>query len=119
MTFIVFVWIALYQSAFANLKSERDYQLEWCAEHGGRTEITLSDRTRVDCLFSNYAVEMDFADKWAEAPFQAMHYARLTGLNPGIVIICRKKGDVRKLKRLRDNLNFYNLDIKLWTINCK
>lgn len=98
---------------------EHDYQLEWCANAGGVAEVQLKDRTRVDCLTSEYAIEVDFARKWAEAPFQALHYARLTGLKPGVVLICRKAKDKRYLKRLMGNLEFWKIDIKVWVIGCE
>lgn len=100
-------------------KKERDYQVEWCLEHNGRAEVVLKDRTRADCLTKTHAIEFDFAPKWAEAPFQALHYARLTGLKPGIVLICKSSKDRAKLKRLRDNLGFYKINIHVWSIGCK
>lgn len=48
----------------------------------------------------SYAVEVDFADKWAEAIGQSMHYARLTGKEPAVLLILEKKGDERYLQRL-------------------
>lgn len=105
-------------SEVSHHKKERDYQNEWCARYGGRVEVVMKDRTRCDCLTSKYAIEFDFASKWAEAIGQSLHYARLTGKRPGIVLICRKDSDSLKLKILKENIRFYNLDVTVWNINC-
>lgn len=48
-------------------KNEKYYQTEMCQELGGEMEYLLFDKTRVDCLTDEYAIEVDFAKKWAEA----------------------------------------------------
>ena len=58
-------------------------------EHSTGVEVRLADRTRVDILTEDYAIEVDFATKWAEAIGQALHYARMTGRKPGVIIIIR------------------------------
>ena len=62
----------------------------------------LSDGTRVDCLTEEYAIEFDFADKWAEAIGQSLHYALMTGKKPGIVIIIEKESDKKHLKKVKE-----------------
>jgi hypothetical protein len=42
----------------------RDMALEMI---GGEVEVVLPNRTRCDILTDEYAVEVDFADKWAGA----------------------------------------------------
>lgn len=100
------------------IKNERYYQEKWCSRSGGITEVVLSDRTRCDCLTKTHAIEFDFAGKW-EAVEQSLHYARLTGKKAGIVFICRKAGDMRKIKRTKKNIDFYRLPIKVWKTNCR
>ena len=101
-------------------KREIHYQREWCFANGGEIEVALPDRTRVDyCLTDEYAIEFDFARKWAEAPFQALHYARMTGKKPGVVIICRNSKGRNKLDRLRRNLEFYEIEVRVWGIGCE
>lgn len=99
-------------------KNERDYQVAWCKKRGGQVEYALKDRTRVDCLTKDYAIEFDFAKKWSQAIGQSLHYARLTRKKAGIVLICRKIKDARYLRRLRDNLTFYKINIDIWSIGC-
>ncbi len=93
---------------------ERDYQERWCAERGGKTEYVLPDRTRVDCLTDDYAVEVDFARKWAEAVGQALYYGRRTERKPGIVLIMESDSDRRFFNRLMTISE--DLGIRVWTI---
>ena len=79
--------------------SERGYQEHWCEKQGGQVEYVLEDRTRVDCLTDEYAVEVDFGRKWDEAIGQASYYAEMTGRKPGILLIL-KEGEGRFLRRL-------------------
>lgn len=99
-------------------RNERYYQKIWCQARGGRMEVVLPDRTRCDCLTEKYAVEFDFARKWTEAIGQSLNYARQTGKQPGIVIICKTEKDKEKFRRAGTNINFYKLPIRLWGINC-
>ena len=59
--------------------SESSYQHAWCSAHNGIEEFENKDFTRVDCLTDKYAVEFDFANKWAESIGQALHYQLMTG----------------------------------------
>jgi hypothetical protein len=74
----------------------------------------LSDGTRVDCLTEEYAIEFDFADKWAEAIGQSLHYALMTGKKPGIVIIIEKESDKKHLKKVKGIA--LKKDIKIWQV---
>jgi len=81
------------------------------------TEVVLSDRSRVDCLTNTYAIEVDFAGKWAEAIGQALFYSAETGKKPGILIIMETPQERRFLKRLRHVIKTYNLPIRVWVIS--
>lgn len=67
--------------------SESSYQHAWCAKHNGVEEYENKDFTRVDCLTDKYAVEFDFANKWAESIGQALHYQYMTGKKAKVVLI--------------------------------
>lgn len=95
------------------LHLERWYQEEYCK---GIVEYRLPDRTRVDCLLEEYAVEYDFAGKWAEAIGQSLHYGRMTQRKPGIVLIMESPKDEKYYKRLMDNIRFYDLSITVWLV---
>lgn len=79
--------------AFAGGAPESAYRDAWCKEAKGITEFRLRDNTRVDCLTKNYAVEVEFASKWSQSVGQALHYARLSGEKPAVVLIIEKPAD--------------------------
>ncbi len=100
--FFVFILTLPYNSAHSkNLYKESEYQRLWCDRAEGVIEYVLPDRTRVDCLTEEYAVEVDFARKWAEAIGQALYYATITGKRPAVLLIMEHPTDARYLKRLR------------------
>lgn len=104
-------------SSGKTLHLEKVYQEFWCANYGGEAEVTLSDRTRVDCLTDNYAVEVDFASKWAEAIGQSLYYSARTGKKPGILLIIEKNPEKRYLRRLNFAIDEAKLPIKVWLIS--
>lgn len=114
LTLTVFLYLTLIESAFAaHLHKEKIYQEAWCAKVGGVTEYRLDDGARVDCLTDEYAIEFDFAGKWAEGIGQALYYAERTGRKPGVVLILEADGEERFLKRLNAVADRYL--IKVWT----
>ena len=87
------------QSATAKrIKSEDEHNRAWCAEMGGRAEVINNDKTRVDCLTLGYAIEADFADKWYEAIGQAVHYSRMQGRFPGVLLIVERPEHCAKVR---------------------
>lgn len=109
-----FVGCALISKAHA---LESDYADPWCAARGGINEKVLADRTRVDCLLPGFAVEVDFAYKWAEAMGQALHYGRMTGRMPGVLLILKKPSDARFVRRLYADAEHWGLPLFVWTVN--
>lgn len=93
---------------------EKVYQRAWCESAGGTTEVVLPGHARVDCVTEEYAVEVDFASKWAEAVGQSLYYAIMTGKKPGILLIMEEGPDERHLKRLRVVAG--KLGVRVWTI---
>lgn len=110
--FIILFMVFSFIQAEAGLFPERAYQTAWCTQQGGVMEVVMFDKTRLDCLLTEYAVEVDFAHKWAEAIGQAMHYSRLTGKPPGILLIIESQDDEKHLMRIRETAYW----IKVWTI---
>lgn len=104
----------LISPAFAggHIYPERHYQQAWCDAMGGQMEVMLPDRTRVDCLTDEYAVEVDFAPKWAEAIGQSLYYAHMTGKKPGVLLIMEHSKDQRYLERLNEVAKEHHL--KVW-----
>ena len=71
----------------------------------------LKDGTRVDCLTSTHAIEVDFANKWAESIGQSLFYAEMTGKKPGVYLIIESDRDYRYLKRLKLVAKKYGITI--------
>lgn len=99
----------------SHLYLEKEYQGQWCKAQNGEIEYLLKDKTRIDCLTKDYAIEFDFASKWAESIGQSLYYALSTGKLPGVVLIMENpKKDIKYLNRLNDVAQKYN--IKVWTM---
>ncbi|BCB95842.1 hypothetical protein JZK55_07640 [Dissulfurispira thermophila] len=102
-------------SSVGHLYKEKDYQKAWCEREHGIIEYVLDDQTRVDCLLPDYAVEFDFAPKWAESIGQSLYYGLKTNRQPGVVLILEHPDkDEKYLKRLNTVAMHYN--IKVWTM---
>ena len=95
--------------------NERWYQERWCKLQKGEVEVRLKDNTRCDCLTSEYAIEIDFSRKWAEAVGQSLHYSRMTGKKAGILLIMQEEKDAKYLTRLNKLIEHHHLSIKVWT----
>jgi len=107
------VFLALESANAAHIHHEKYYQQIWCEQRGGITEYRLPDGTRVDCLLPEYAIEFDFANKWAESIGQSLYYGLMTERKPGVVLIFEKPKDWRYLPRFNAVADEQN--IKLWT----
>lgn len=94
---------------------EHEYAAPWCAAHSGQVEVRLKDGTRADCLTKSHAIEVDYARKWCEGLGQALHYARLTGRRPAVVLIMGP-GDGRFQRRLEAAIRYYELEVEIYTI---
>lgn len=89
---------------------ESYYVNQWCTSDFGRKEAVLWDMTRVDCLAKDYAVEFDFAKKWAESVGQALYYSKMTGKKPAVTIILTSPADykyVKRIERLDNNIKIF------------
>lgn len=86
-------------------------------------EYQLEDKTRVDCLTSNLAVEFDFAPKWAECIGQALYYGKKTKRIPACALIMenpikdeiylyRLRYTVYKKRRKQPSFQFKTFTIK-------
>lgn len=115
IVYTIFIFFILTYPAFSKHQySEKTYQNYWCSANNGKQEYILPDQTRIDCLTENYAIEFDFAKKWAESIGQSLHYANETGKQAGIVLIMENDWDNVYLKRVLNLGNKFN--IKIWTI---
>ena len=92
-------------------QNEHYYQNIWCKEQKGITEYILPDKTRVDCLTKEYAVEFDFAHKWAESVGQSLYYAKMTNKKPAIVLIMEASSDDKYYQRAQLLAQSYNITL--------
>ena len=83
------------------LNYEKVYQKEFSLIIGGQMEVTLPDRTRVDIVTDTFAIEVDFANKWAEGIGQSLYYGEVLNKKPGILLIIEnREKDKKYLDRL-------------------
>lgn len=112
---ITFLFLIISISVEAgHLYPEKYYQSAWCGKRQGKAEYKLKDNTRVDCLTANYAVEFDFAPKWAESFGQAKYYAKMTGKKAAVILIIEKPSDWKYYHRLKAICE--ENDVTLWYI---
>ena len=81
-------------------QNEAYYVNQWCTSDFGRKEAILWDMTRVDCLAKDYAIEFDFAKKWAESIGQSLYYSKMTGKKPAVDLILTSLTYYKYVKRV-------------------
>ena len=119
---IVFSLLSIFLSFVNKANAAREhpekwYQEAWCKQRGGEVEFVLPNKTRCDCLLSDYAIEFDFAGKWAEALGQSLHYGMWTGRRAGIVLIVEDaEKDAKYVTRCLHTIQHYGLPIEVWTM---
>ena len=106
--------IALLTSLQAkHLHSEKYYQKIFCDRVGGVMEVVLDDNTIIDCFFGEYAVEVDFGNKFYEAIGQSLYYGYKTNSRAGIYLIIENENELKYLERVKIIGEMY--DIKIWS----
>jgi len=83
----------------------------------GKTEGRMPNGNRVDCITTNYAVEVEFAKKYHEGVGQVLDYAHQTGKKPAILLIIETEKDWRYYNKLKPLAEEHN--IRLWYITPK
>lgn len=98
---IAFIFAVAFKEAHSDTppRHEAQYVTAWCNAAGGETEHRLPDRTRVDCLLDEYAVEFDWSFKWAECIGQAAFYAEMSSRKAACVLIQHRKDRLRSFYR--------------------
>jgi hypothetical protein len=99
-----------------HLYKESVYQDYWCNKRGGILEYELNDKSRVDCLLPDMAVEFDFARKRDECLGQALRYSAYTDKQPACCLIIEKKKDYKYYYQLRYTIQKKGLGVKLFTV---
>jgi|TARA_B110000967_G_C18826333_1_gene531606 hypothetical protein len=100
--------------ATQSYSSESKISDYWCASVDGVSQFTTKDRTYVDCLTKEYAIEAEFDYNWKEAIGQSLHYAETTNKKAGILFIKRKKSNKDYLNELNRVITKFQLPIKVF-----
>jgi len=80
----------------------------------GISQFTTKDRTYVDCLTDEYAVETEYDYNWKEAVGQSLHYAETTDRKAAILLIQRSSSKKNYLSELNRVIQKFNLPIKVY-----
>ena len=117
---IATLFIVMSAQAWAQRAQKEDFYSElWCDNLGGKSEVRTSQGTRVDCLLPDYAVEVDFDNKWAEGLGQALHYGVEMNRQPAVLLIIKdhdgKNRDKYK-QRLQSTIDGADLGVKVFYI---
>ena len=83
----------------------------YCNSIGGIQEYRLDNKVRVDCLTEEYAIEMDWANKWYEGLGQSLYYAMKTERKAKLVLILKTNKDIRYFERAKKTISFYRLPV--------
>lgn len=100
----------------ARLNPEAHYQEIAAKKYSGQAEVTMPDGTRCDIVTEAHAIEVDFADKWAEAIGQSLNYSFQLNKKAGILLILEKPDDERHLIRVQSIIKHFKLMIDVLAI---
>ena len=108
-------------SSSSPLGKEDYYNRQFCTEVSGQPEYQLPDKSRIDCLTNTHAFEADWADglKVYESVGQSLYYAAETGKQPGILLLIRKNGSDKHIRKVKRVIERWKLPIKLVIIDVR
>ena len=98
---------------------ESHYTASWCAEMGGQAEVTMPDGSRADCVTDTHAVEVERAAKFKDSVGQVLHYSRITGKRPLILLLLSNESDKRKASALCKLIKSFHIPIEVVIWNVK
>ena len=111
---IAFLFIGITSFSQEVRQRESYYQKAFAEVIGGEREVVLSDRTRVDIVTDEYAIEVDFAEKWAESIGQSLHYQGMLDKKAGVLLVWKGPEEERFLKRLMDVAVKHGITVWVW-----
>lgn len=112
MRYLIFTLLLIATPVYA--LPEKYYQESTC---NGIMEYRLDDGSRVDCLTDEYAIEYDFANKWAEAVGQSLYYAEKTGKKPAIMLILKDEKQKKHLPKVEVLCRKYGIELGIINTN--
>lgn len=96
---------------------ERYYQNGFATIMHGQQEVILKDLTRVDIVTDTFAIEVDFAKKWAESIGQSLHYGLVLNKKPGILLLVDGHKDDKYINILMDVAIKHDITVWVMDIN--
>jgi hypothetical protein len=115
VTFSASLLILVVLTGFS-FRLEKDYQRAWARDNAGVCEVRTADGARVDIVTDTYAVEVDFAKKWAESLGQCLLYSACTGKKPAVLLICGPKDTVYR-NRLLKAIEYHKLPVTVFYVD--
>lgn len=114
---LIFLFISL--TAQAQLLKQREVYYEglFAKAINGTTQVVLKDLSRVDIVTDTFAIEIDFADKWAESIGQSLYYAHMLDRKPGVLLIVNGNAEERYVLRLLKVAEKEDITVWLWNYN--
>lgn len=89
-------------------------------EFGGQVEFRTYDGARIDILTPAYAIEVDWAKKWAEGVGQAAYYGCAVSRKPVLILLIKnRKAEIQYISRAMVAGAYANVDIWLYDISSK
>lgn len=117
----MFLGLYIYLSITALTQTPRQkevyYQELFAKAINGQTEYVLKDNSRVDIVTDTFAIEVDFASKWAEAIGQSLYYAERLNKKPGILFVVDGKQENRYIFRLLTVTRKYGITVWILDYN--
>jgi len=114
---LLFIGMLLIAASLFSQTRQREsyYQDSFAVIVKGETEVVLSDRTRVDIVTNTHAIEVDFAEKWAESIGQTLHYqGMMDNKKAGVLLIIEGKEEERFIDRLVGVAAKHEIDVWVW-----
>lgn len=113
--FVTLILLSITTQAQLTKQLESYYQNIFATAINGTREVVLSDQARVDIVTDTFAIEVDFADKWAESIGQSLYYGKMLNKKPGVLLVVNGTKEERYIKRLM-MVAAYN-DIQVWILD--
>ena len=85
----------------------------------GEVEFRLGDGTRVDILTDEYAIEVDWAPKWAESIGQCLYYAEKTDRKPMSLLLIESESDKRYIERLMVVARVKGIEVRTFNLETR
>ena len=111
MKFLILLMLFFVTQSYGSESKISDY---WCTSVNGVSQFTTKDRTYVDCLTNEFAVEAEYDYNWKEAIGQSLHYAETTNRQAAILFIKRKETKKDYLSELNRVITKFELPIKVF-----